>query len=285
MHPILYLLDRLFIISSLFAMIASTKAKYSKIANGRVVAHKKPNAFKRVVSRFITTLLTPIDALGHAIVWNKVKEALGGRQKLIVSKLSHPHVAEWPWCSFLITDKCASFCAYYFSQMSGGSALSGKVEDFFEQCGVLLVVGYGLTECSPLLCHRRTDSNLIGMCLQGLVAVILVKNKTFALIALYSLLDFSAGGCVGYPVTDTEIRVVNCNADVSETEREPLERGRTGLVLARGKQVMKGYYKDKKATKKAIDKFGWFNTEDLGFINPATGDLFINGRAKDTVRS
>ena len=46
--------------------------------------------------------------------------------------------------------------------MSGGSALSGKVEHFFEQCGVLLVVGYGLTECSPLLCHRRSDSNLIG---------------------------------------------------------------------------------------------------------------------------
>ena len=47
---------------------------------------------------------------------------------------------------------------------------------------------------------------------------------------------------------------------------------------------MKGYYNNKKATEKAIDHFGWFNTEDLGYINPATGDLFINGRAKDTVR-
>ena len=46
---------------------------------------------------------------------------------------------------------------------------------------------------------------------------------------------------------------------------------------------MKGYYKNKKATEKAIDKFGWFNTEDLGYINPATGDLFINGREKDTI--
>ena len=47
---------------------------------------------------------------------------------------------------------------------------------------------------------------------------------------------------------------------------------------------MKGYYKNKKATEKAIDRFGWFNTEDLGFIDPATGDLFINGRTRDTVR-
>lgn len=46
---------------------------------------------------------------------------------------------------------------------------------------------------------------------------------------------------------------------------------------------MKGYYKNKEATEKAIDKFGWFNTEDLGYINPATGDLFISGRAKDTI--
>ncbi|KAL7527048.1 hypothetical protein ACHAXR_001773 [Thalassiosira sp. AJA248-18] len=203
-----------------FTMVASAKSKHSKIAKGRVVAQKKPNIFRRILSQCIAAVLAPFDAIGHAIVWNKVKEALGGRQKLI---------------------------------MSGGSALSGKVEDFFEQCGILLVVGYGLTECSPLLCHRRADSNLI------------------------------AGGCVGYPVTDTEIRVVDVDVGEGETEREPLERGQVGLVLARGKQVMKGYYKNKKSTEKAIDNFGWFNTEDLGYINPATGDLFINGRAKDTI--
>ena len=94
-----------------------------------------------------------------------------------------------------------------------------------------------------------------------------------------------AGGCVGYPATDTEIRVVDVDADAGDIEREPLERGQVGLVLARGKQVMRGYYNNKRATEKAIDRFGWFNTEDLGYINPATGDLFINGRAKDTVRS
>lgn len=114
------------------------------------------------------------------------------------------------------------------------------------------VVGYGLTECSPLICHRRTDSNLV------------------------------AGGCVGQPVTDTEIRVVDVNAD-TEKERQSLESGNCGLVLARGPQVMAGYYNNKKATQKSIDKWGWFDTGDLGYINPATGDLFITGRAKDTI--
>ena len=43
------------------------------------------------------------------------------------------------------------------------------------------------------------------------------------------------------------------------------------------------YYNDQKATEKSIDSFGWFDTGDLGYINPATGDLFICGRAKDTI--
>jgi len=79
------------------------------------------------------------------------------------------------------------------------------------------------------------------------------------------------------------VRVVDPDVIVQDVERDPIEDGVTGLVLARGPQIMKGYYKNQKATEKAIDKFGWFNTEDLGYINPATGDLFINGRAKDTI--
>jgi long-chain acyl-CoA synthetase len=32
-----------------------------------------------------------------------------------------------------------------------------------------------------------------------------------------------------------------------------------------------------------VDKFGWFDTGDLGQINPATGDLILMDRAKDTI--
>jgi long-chain acyl-CoA synthetase len=45
---------------------------------------------------------------------------------------------------------------------------------------------------------------------------------------------------------------------------------------------MKGYYRDGEATAKAIDSEGWFNTGDLGFLNP-TGDLVLTGRAKDVI--
>ena len=80
-----------------------------------------------------------------------------------------------------------------------------------------------------MICHRRSDKNLV------------------------------AGGCVGLPVTNTEIRLFDVNAPAN-SQREPLENGLCGLVLARGPQVMKGYYNNEKATQKSIDEWGWFDT-------------------------
>jgi long-chain acyl-CoA synthetase len=93
-----------------FTMIAVAKNKHLKIARSQVIGEKKPNLLRRLYARCMATLLAPFDLVGTALVWRNVKKALGGRQKLI---------------------------------MSGGSALSGKVEDFFSNIGVLLVVGYG----------------------------------------------------------------------------------------------------------------------------------------------
>ena len=53
--------------------------------------------------------------------------------------------------------------------------------------------------------------------------------------------------------------------------------------MAKGPQVMREYYKDEEATKKAIDEQGFFDTGDLGKINVATGDLILTGRCKDTI--
>ena len=45
---------------------------------------------------------------------------------------------------------------------------------------------------------------------------------------------------------------------------------------------MQGYYKNPKATAKAINLEGWFDTGDLGWMTPQQ-DLFLTGRAKDTI--
>ena len=74
----------------------------------------------------------------------------------------------------------------------------------------------------------------------------------------------------------TEIRIVDPQS------REPLPVGERGLVLARGPQVMAGYFHKPEATAKVLDGEGWFDTGDLGQLLP-DGSLLLTGRAKDTI--
>eukprot|EP00970_Alexandrium_tamarense_P003329 scaffold529_cov196-Alexandrium_tamarense.AAC.25 len=204
----------------LFTATSTLKNKHQKIRKGLVVGDEPPTPMDGIISTIIVKALAPLNFLGNKLVWKKVQDGFGGRQRVIIS---------------------------------GGSALAGSLETFYENCGIDILVGYGLTECSPLLSYRRTDSNLV------------------------------TAGCVGFAATDTELRVVDPEANPENGERKALPDGLAGVVLGRGPQVMKGYYKNPEATGKAVDKWGWFDTGDLGRINPATGDLILTGRAKDTI--
>ncbi|GKY90979.1 hypothetical protein MPSEU_000070700 [Mayamaea pseudoterrestris] len=207
-------------LSKFFTKTSSTAAKHRKIASSVVAADDKPGALTKFTSKAIVAALAPVNAVGNKLVWGKVKDGFGGRVKTIIS---------------------------------GGSALAGSLESFYEAAGLRVCVGYGLTECSPLLAYRRSDANLV------------------------------TAGCAGLPCLDTEIRIVDPESKVTDRPRPALPDGQIGVVIGRGPQVMKGYYKNPVDTAKAVDKFGWFDTGDLGRINPATGDLILTGRAKDTI--
>lgn len=71
-------------------------------------------------------------------------------------------------------------------------------------------------------------------------------------------------------------RILGCNEVKID---EPDEKG-IGEILVSGSNVMKGYYKDEKATKEVFDG-KWFKTGDYGYIEDDY--LFITGRKKNLI--
>ena len=80
--------------------------------------------------------------------------------------------------------------------------------------------------------------------------------------------DFQPGSC-GTPVSHMEVKILS-----SDPENIP------GEIVARGTNVMLGYYKNEDATKEALDHDGWYHTGDLGTMS-ADGHVFIRGRIKN----
>jgi long-chain acyl-CoA synthetase len=210
------------VLSKFFTATGRIRAVQGKLSNGLAVGEVgAPSGLRQLASRMLVAALAPVNVVGDKLVWSKVKAGFGGKVKTIIS---------------------------------GGSALAGWLEEFYETAGFRVLVGYGLTECAPLLSYRRLDGNLV------------------------------TAGCCGKPCLDTEVRVVDPESKATvRSDRPALPDGEVGVVIGRGPQIMKGYYKNPEATAMAIDEYGWFETGDLGRINPATGDLILTGRAKDTI--
>ena len=166
----------------------------------------------RAIAGFEASLRWPLHGLAAAVLWPKV------RQQLVGGALR--------------------------TAISGGGALALHVDGFFEAIGIELLVGYGLTETSPVLTCRRRWAN--------------------------------RRGSAGQPLPATGIRIVDPDS------RLPVAIGQRGVVLARGPQVMGGYFHKPEASARVLDAQGWFDTGDLGRLLP-DGSLVLTGRAKDTI--
>ncbi|KAJ4954566.1 hypothetical protein NE237_011349 [Protea cynaroides] len=156
--------------------------------------------------------------------------------------------------SKLVYSKIHSAIGISKAGISGGGSLPLYVDRFFEAIGVQLQNGYGLTEASPVVAARRPACNVLGS--------------------------------TGQPLQHTEFKIVDYETD------EVLPAGSNGIVKVRGPQVMKGYFKNPSATNQALDKDGWLNTGDIGWIAPnhsrgrsrrCGGVIVLEGRAKDTI--
>ena len=131
----------------------------------------------------------------------------------------------------------AAFGGKAYEIIVGGAALSREVEQFLVSIGFPITVGYGATECAPLISYSDYK-------------------------------DFVPASC-GAAVDHMEVRI-----DSRDPQNVP------GEILARGTNVMTGYYKNQEATEQALDSEGWYHTGDLGTMS-ADGHIFILGRIKN----
>ena len=130
-----------------------------------------------------------------------------------------------------------AFGGEMYEVIIGGAALNQEVEQFLKRINFPYTVGYGATECAPIICYE--DWHL-----------------------------FAPGSC-GRAALHMQVKI-----NSRDPENVP------GEILAKGPNVMLGYYKNPEATAETIDREGWYHTGDLGTMD-AYGNVFINGRSKN----
>jgi long-chain acyl-CoA synthetase len=127
----------------------------------------------------------------------------------------------------------------------GGAALLDiELQRFFYAIGIPMFQGYGLSEASPVISGNTQKKHKLGS--SGIIVKML------------------------------ELKI--CNEDGTE-----LPVGEKGEIVVRGENVMKGYWKNERATREAI-RDGWLYTGDMGYVDE-DGFLYVLGRFKSLLIS
>ncbi|MBO5964960.1 MAG: AMP-binding protein [Bacteroidaceae bacterium] len=124
----------------------------------------------------------------------------------------------------------------FYQAIVGGAAINAEIENLLKDIGFNYCVGYGATECAPILAYEDWKV-------------------------------FKKGSC-GKAAPRMTLKI-----DSPDPENVP------GEILAKGDNVMLGYYKNEEATETTLID-GWYHTGDLGIID-AEGNVFIKGRSKN----
>ncbi|HHU07519.1 MAG TPA: AMP-binding protein [Clostridiaceae bacterium] len=126
--------------------------------------------------------------------------------------------------------------------VSGAAALPAEQQQFFTDIGITCLAGYGLTETSPILSACTPTLNVMGS--------------------------------VGLPLAGVTLAI---DSDGSADSEES-----AGEILAKGENVMLGYYENEEATREVFTEDGWFKTGDIGYFDELDC-LHITGRAKSVI--
>lgn len=148
----------------------------------------------------------------------------------------------------------SDFCNRDFSDLmvviSGGMATQREIAERWEAVtGKPIIEGYGLTECSPVVCVGMVD----------------LENPE----------KMKYTGNVGYPLPSTEVRMKREDGSWADI-------GEPGELCVRGPQVMEGYWQRPEDTEEILDENGWLATGDMAVMLP-NGEIKIVDRIKDMI--
>lgn len=125
----------------------------------------------------------------------------------------------------------------------GGSAITRRLVDAYQDRGLAFTCGYGMTETSP------------------------------GATCLPARFGPERVGSSGLPHFFSDLRIVG-------PDGQDVGQGEVGEILAQGPNVMAGYWNRPEATEQAMTEDGWFRSGDMGYRDEG-GFLFITDRLKD----
>ncbi len=127
--------------------------------------------------------------------------------------------------------------------ITGAAALDPRLIRFYEDLGITVLQGYGMTECTPLISGTPETQ---------------------------AAERYRKAGSVGTVVDAGEVRIID------------QDDSGIGEILFRGPNVMLGYYNMPEETAKTIEPDGFMHTGDLGFLDK-DGWLYLTGRKKNMI--
>lgn len=131
----------------------------------------------------------------------------------------------------------------------GGAALNPEVGDFLKRIGFPITVGYGMTECAPLISYASPKDWRLRSC-----------------------------GQVLKPYMQVRIAPLGEEAHPTMT-LEGTDRSQIGEIQVKGENVCMGYYKNPEQTAALFTDDGWLRTGDLGSVDK-DDFIYIRGRSK-----
>ena len=140
-------------------------------------------------------------------------------------------------CAKIRKQLIQAFGGNIYEVIMGGAALSKEVEKVLKMIKFPYTIGYGMTECAPIIAYEDWHDIRLGSC--------------------------------GKAASRMTVKVLS-----EDPQNIP------GEIIAKGDNLMMGYYKNQEATEETIDQDGWLHTGDLGVID-RDGFIYIRGRKKN----